>query len=228
MTAKTTHRESIHLLMCYSPNFELRSPQDIRNHKSYIVYYHPLFVVHVKINGCLLWTRDTGEKSVINDTEVSIATCLTINGRIFVSPKDHLDAMVLFVNVLYGVKCVIAMCHIRRWYLIKKDHQTGLVTSLKCLALESWHITLHSSTGISSAPSMRYYLLLFLLLTIYNWNPFLVRATLSRRWSSVLEESEIQLGSLPTALQWDPVLGRYGNLLGQHAGKTGPTSSQIH
>ena len=35
-----------------------------------------------------------GEKSVIPDTEVSIATCLSINGRIFVSPKDHLDAMV--------------------------------------------------------------------------------------------------------------------------------------
>jgi hypothetical protein len=37
-----------------------------------------------------------GEKSVIADTEVSIATCLSINGRIFVSPKDHLDAMVTF------------------------------------------------------------------------------------------------------------------------------------
>ena len=33
---------------------------------------------------------------MIADTEVSIATCLSINGRIFVSPKDHLDAMVSF------------------------------------------------------------------------------------------------------------------------------------
>ncbi|XP_045027027.1 rap guanine nucleotide exchange factor 4 isoform X3 [Daphnia magna] len=37
--------------------------------------------------------KSNGEKSVISDTEVSIATCLSINGRIFVSPKDHLDAM---------------------------------------------------------------------------------------------------------------------------------------
>ncbi|XP_046437750.1 rap guanine nucleotide exchange factor 4-like isoform X7 [Daphnia pulex] len=37
--------------------------------------------------------KSNGEKSVIADTEVSIATCLSINGRIFVSPKDHLDAM---------------------------------------------------------------------------------------------------------------------------------------
>jgi len=44
-----------------------------------------------------LYTCDllyVGEKTVFNDTEVSIATSLTINGRIFVSPKDHLDAMV--------------------------------------------------------------------------------------------------------------------------------------
>jgi len=37
--------------------------------------------------------KSNGEKSVFNDSEVNVPTSLTINGRIFVSPKDHLDAM---------------------------------------------------------------------------------------------------------------------------------------
>lgn len=47
----------------------------------------------------------TGEKSIINDNEVSIATCLSINGRIFVSPKDHLDAMVGFSFLHFASSC---------------------------------------------------------------------------------------------------------------------------
>ncbi|KZS09472.1 Exchange protein directly activated by cAMP [Daphnia magna] len=44
---------------------------------------------------CLInsFTNAQVKSTVISDTEVSIATCLSINGRIFVSPKDHLDAM---------------------------------------------------------------------------------------------------------------------------------------
>ena len=42
----------------------------------------------------------TGEKTVLNDNEVSIPTSLSINGRIFVSPKDHLDAMVTAATTL--------------------------------------------------------------------------------------------------------------------------------
>ena len=35
-----------------------------------------------------------GEKLVFNDGDVSVPTSLSINGRIFVSLRDHLDAMV--------------------------------------------------------------------------------------------------------------------------------------
>ena len=37
---------------------------------------------------------------MLNDNEVSIPTSLSINGRIFVSPKDHLDAMVTAATTL--------------------------------------------------------------------------------------------------------------------------------
>lgn len=47
-----------------------------------------------------------GEKTVFNDTEVSIATSLTINGRIFVSPKDHLDAMVTIMAMANRSKSI--------------------------------------------------------------------------------------------------------------------------
>ncbi|XP_055701566.1 rap guanine nucleotide exchange factor 4 isoform X2 [Phlebotomus papatasi] len=43
-----------------------------------------LFLVEVKSNG---------ERSVFKDNDVSVPTALSLNGRLFVSPKDHLDAM---------------------------------------------------------------------------------------------------------------------------------------
>lgn len=40
--------------------------------------------------------RSNGERAVFKDNDVSIPTALSLNGRIFVSPKDlhHLDALV--------------------------------------------------------------------------------------------------------------------------------------
>lgn len=35
-----------------------------------------------------------GEKIVFHDADVSIPTSLSLNGRIFISLKDHLDALV--------------------------------------------------------------------------------------------------------------------------------------
>lgn len=43
---------------------------------------------------CLVEVRSNGERAVFKDTDVSIPTALSLNGRIFVSPKDHLDALV--------------------------------------------------------------------------------------------------------------------------------------
>lgn len=44
-----------------------------------------LYLVEVKSNG---------ERVVFKDNDISCPTALTLNGRIFVSPKDHLDALV--------------------------------------------------------------------------------------------------------------------------------------
>lgn len=42
----------------------------------------------------LLEVKSNGERIVFKDSDVSIPTVLSLNGRIFVSPKDHIDAMV--------------------------------------------------------------------------------------------------------------------------------------
>ncbi|CAH1994986.1 unnamed protein product [Acanthoscelides obtectus] len=41
----------------------------------------------------LVEVRSNGERVIFKDNDISIPTTLTLNGRIFVSPKDHLDAL---------------------------------------------------------------------------------------------------------------------------------------
>ncbi|XP_060529118.1 rap guanine nucleotide exchange factor 4 isoform X2 [Cylas formicarius] len=41
----------------------------------------------------LVEVKSNGERVVFKDNDISIPTALSINGRIFVSPKDHLDAL---------------------------------------------------------------------------------------------------------------------------------------
>uniref|UniRef100_A0AAR5PQ34 Rap guanine nucleotide exchange factor 4 n=1 Tax=Dendroctonus ponderosae TaxID=77166 RepID=A0AAR5PQ34_DENPD len=41
----------------------------------------------------LVEVKSNGERMVFRDDDISIPTALTINGRIFVSPKEHLDAL---------------------------------------------------------------------------------------------------------------------------------------
>ncbi|KAF7282257.1 hypothetical protein GWI33_003053 [Rhynchophorus ferrugineus] len=41
----------------------------------------------------LVEVKSNGERVVLKDNDISIPTALSINGRIFVSPKDHLDAL---------------------------------------------------------------------------------------------------------------------------------------
>ena len=94
-----------------------------------------------------LYTCDllyVGEKTVFNDTEVSIATSLTINGRIFVSPKDHLDAMVTngngkSIKVDLLASCIYNLISCRRCCPTKKDHQKGHVMNWKCLVRGNLH-----------------------------------------------------------------------------------------
>lgn len=44
---------------------------------------------------CLVDVRSNGERVFFKDNDISVPTALTLNGRIFVSPKDHLDALVI-------------------------------------------------------------------------------------------------------------------------------------
>lgn len=49
---------------------------------------------HPAENLLLVELKSTGEKVSFRDAEISIPTSLSVNGRLFVSPKDHLDALV--------------------------------------------------------------------------------------------------------------------------------------
>lgn len=42
----------------------------------------------------LVEVKSSGERIVFRDNDLSIPTGLSLNGRIFVSPKDHIDALV--------------------------------------------------------------------------------------------------------------------------------------
>lgn len=43
----------------------------------------------------LVEVKSNGERNVFKDHDVSIPTALSLNARIFVSPKDHIDALVI-------------------------------------------------------------------------------------------------------------------------------------
>lgn len=53
--------------------------------------------------------KSNGERTVFKDHDVSIPTALYLNARIFVSSKDHIDALVsesfyfFFIVVLYSL-----------------------------------------------------------------------------------------------------------------------------
>lgn len=52
----------------------------------------------LKLRNCddlaLAEVKSSGERIVIKDQDVNVPTALSLNGRLFVSPKDHLDALV--------------------------------------------------------------------------------------------------------------------------------------
>lgn len=67
---------------------------------------------------CLVHVHSNGERSVFKDNDVSIPTALSLNGRIFVSPKDHLDALVNTYNIISFDH--IPICRIFRYGLLLK------------------------------------------------------------------------------------------------------------
>ena len=58
---------------------------------------------------CLAEVKSNGERSVFKDTDVSIPTGLSLNGRLFVSVKDHLDALV--GKIMDKLKCFYINLH---------------------------------------------------------------------------------------------------------------------
>lgn len=50
----------------------------------------------------LVEIKSNGERTVFKDYDVSVPTALCLNGRIFVSPKDHLDALVSLIGIYYN------------------------------------------------------------------------------------------------------------------------------
>ncbi|XP_046678559.1 rap guanine nucleotide exchange factor 4 isoform X2 [Homalodisca vitripennis] len=50
---------------------------------------------HPREDLLLVELKSSGEKVTFRDAEISIPTALSLNGRLFVSPKDHLDALTL-------------------------------------------------------------------------------------------------------------------------------------
>lgn len=59
----------------------------------------------------LVEVKSTGERVTFKDDDIGIPTALSLNGRIFVSPKDHLDALViiifLFLSFTSYLNCVL-------------------------------------------------------------------------------------------------------------------------
>lgn len=49
----------------------------------------------------LVEVKSNGERVTFKDNDISIPTALSLNGRIFVSPKDHLDALVCMNSTFY-------------------------------------------------------------------------------------------------------------------------------
>ena len=62
----------------------------------------------------LVEVKSSGERVVFKDNDVSVPTALSLNGRIFVSPKDHLDALVMHDSSLVRTRethlIVIVLC----------------------------------------------------------------------------------------------------------------------
>lgn len=42
----------------------------------------------------LVEVKSNGERAILKDKDVSVVTSLSLNGRLFVAPKDHIDALV--------------------------------------------------------------------------------------------------------------------------------------
>lgn len=73
---------------------------------------------------------------------------------------------------------------------------------------------------------IQFYSILFIEIPV--WHLILVWAAVSRRRSATVPQNQVQPGSVFASLQWNSILGRHRDLLGQYAGKESPTLAQVH
>jgi hypothetical protein len=78
------------------------------------------------------------------------------------------------------------------------------------------------------APPSRHSIYSILFIEIPVWHLILVWAAVSRRRSATVPQNQVQPGSVFASLQWNSILGRHRDLLGQYAGKESPTLAQVH
>lgn len=58
----------------------------------------------------LVEVKSNGERTVFKDFDVSVPTALYLNARIFVSSKDHIDALVSGSFCQWCIYCIICVC----------------------------------------------------------------------------------------------------------------------
>ncbi|KAF5272240.1 hypothetical protein FQA39_LY01322 [Lamprigera yunnana] len=93
----------------------------------------------------LVEVKSNGERVTFKDNDISIPTALSLNGRIFVSPKDHLDALVSFYSFdikKYLKNCMTAI--FRRVYRSKRNLLKGIDADLELFSTKelAYYMTL--------------------------------------------------------------------------------------
>lgn len=85
----------------------------------------------------------SGERLVFKDGDVSVPTGLSLNGRIFVSPKEHQDALVRFV-FLYILNKKFEEPNFQTCLPDQETPTEGLVTDLELFSTKelAYHMTL--------------------------------------------------------------------------------------
>ena len=86
----------------------------------------------------LVEVKSNGERTIYKDSDVSVPTALGLNGRIFVSPKDHLDALVSinFIVIIIIINIISFIQHglslfISKWLNFYNNEMLFVLFSIK-------------------------------------------------------------------------------------------------
>lgn len=92
----------------------------------------------------LVEVKSTGERVIFKDEDIGIPTLLSLNGRIFVSPKDHLDALVSFQIKHVTYKLLIFLFFLQTCLTEQEGPTEGIETDLEMFSTKelAYHMTL--------------------------------------------------------------------------------------